>query len=69
MYYDSFISYHLMKKINLAVTGCMGRMVQQIIKSVNKDKNYKLVSLTENKKNKKKISNIPIELKNIQVLK
>ena len=39
-----------MKKINLAVTGCMGRMGQQIIKSANKDKNFKLVALTENKK-------------------
>ena len=27
-----------MKKINLAVTGCMGRMGQQIIKSVKKIK-------------------------------
>ena len=42
-----------MKKINLAVTGCMGRMGQQIIKSANKDKNFKLVALTENKKIKK----------------
>ena len=44
-----------MKKINLAVTGCMGRMGQQIIKSVNKDKNFKLVALTESKKIKKKL--------------
>ena len=28
-----------MKKINLAVTGCMGRMGQQIIKSAKSDKN------------------------------
>ncbi len=39
-----------MKKINLAVTGCMGRMGQQIIKSAKLDKNFKLVSLTENRK-------------------
>ena len=58
-----------MKKINLAVTGCMGRMGQQIIKSANKDKNFKLVALTENKKIKKKISNISIHLNNEQVLK
>ena len=69
MYYDSFISYHLMKKINLAVTGCMGRMGQQIIKSVNKYKNFKLVALTESKKIKKKIGNISIDLNNQQVLK
>ena len=39
-----------MKKINLAVTGCMGRMGKQIIKSVKKDHNFKLVSITESKK-------------------
>ena len=58
-----------MKKINLAVTGCMGRMGQQIIKSANKDKNFKLVALTESKKIKKKIGNISISLNNQQVLK
>ena len=44
-----------MKKINLAITGCMGRMGQQIIKSVKKDKNFNLSVLTENKKTKKKL--------------
>ena len=43
-----------MKKINLAVTGCMGRMGQQIIKSAKLDKNFKLIALTENKIIKKK---------------
>jgi len=51
-----------MKKINLAVTGCMGRMGRQIIKSAKLDKNFKLVSLTEGKKINKKISGIRIEL-------
>ena len=50
-----------MKKINLAVTGCMGRMGQQIIKSANSDKNFKLVSFTENKKINKRIKGIKIE--------
>ena len=45
-----------MKKINLSVTGCMGRMGQQIIKSSNKKKEFKLVSLTESKVINKKIS-------------
>ena len=45
-----------MKKINLAVTGCLGRMGQQIIRSARKDKNFKLVTLTENRKIKKKIN-------------
>ena len=47
-----------MKKINLAITGCMGRMGQQLIKSANKDKSIKLVALTENKLINKKISGI-----------
>ncbi|MDC0151114.1 4-hydroxy-tetrahydrodipicolinate reductase [Candidatus Pelagibacter sp.] len=51
-----------MKKINLAVTGCMGRMGQQIIKSSKSDKTFKLVSLTENKKINKRISGIKIGL-------
>jgi len=38
-----------MKKINLAITGCMGRMGQQLIKSSKSDKNFKLVTLTENR--------------------
>ncbi len=49
-----------MKKINLAVTGCLGRMGQQIIKSVKYDKNFKLVSITESKKINKKIAGIKI---------
>ena len=49
-----------MKKINLAITGCMGRMGQQIIKSSKKDKKFKLVSLTEIKKINTKISGIRI---------
>ena len=30
-----------MKKINLAISGCMGKMGQQLIKSSKKDKNFK----------------------------
>ena len=51
-----------MKKIKLAVTGCMGRMGQQIIKSAKQDQNFKLVSLTENRKINKKIYGIQINL-------
>ena len=47
-----------MKKINLAITGCMGRMGQQLIKSSKGNKNFKLVSLTENKIINKKIMGI-----------
>ncbi len=54
-----------MKRINLAITGCMGRMGQQLIKSAKKNKFFKLVSLTENKKINKKISGLNIELNSI----
>ena len=47
-----------MKKINLAITGCMGRMGQQIIKSAKSDKNFKIVTLTENRIINKKINGI-----------
>ena len=51
-----------MKKIKLLVTGCMGRMGRQIISSVKKDKNFKLVALTENRIINKKISGIKVDL-------
>jgi len=47
-----------MKKINLTISGCMGRMGQQLIKSSKKNKNFKLVSLTENRLINKKIAGI-----------
>ena len=58
-----------MKKINLAVTGCMGRMGQQIIKSSVKDKNFKLVSITEGKKLNKKINGIKVDLNTEETFK
>jgi 4-hydroxy-tetrahydrodipicolinate reductase len=54
-----------MRKINLAITGCMGRMGQQLIKSSKKNKNFKLVSLTENKIINKKIFGIKPNLNTI----
>jgi len=53
-----------MKKINLAITGCMGRMGQQIIKSARSDKNFKIVTLTENRIINKKINGIKPSLNN-----
>ncbi len=44
-----------MRKINLSISGCMGRMGQQLIKSSKKNRSYKLVSLTENRIINKKI--------------
>ena len=47
-----------MKKINLAITGCMGRMGQKLIQSSRSDKSFKLIALTENRVIKKKIYGI-----------
>ena len=38
-----------MKKINLTITGCLGRMGQQLVKSSKNAKNFKLVSITESR--------------------
>ena len=51
-----------MKKINLAISGCLGRMGQQLIKSSKSNKNFKLVTLTENKLINKKIAGIKLDL-------
>jgi 4-hydroxy-tetrahydrodipicolinate reductase len=58
-----------MKKINLSITGCMGRMGQQLIKSSKNNKNFKLVSLTENKITNKKIAGVKLGLNNIDSFK
>ena len=58
-----------MKKINLAITGCLGRMGQQLIKSSKSNKNFKLVALTENKKINKKIIGIKLDLNTDQTFK
>ena len=58
-----------MKKINLSITGCMGRMGQQLIRSAKKNKNFNLVSLTENRKLNKKIAGINPEFNSINAFK
>ena len=58
-----------MKKINLAISGCLGRMGQQLIKSSRKNKNFNLVALTENKAINKKIANIKIDINNEHIFK
>ena len=50
-----------MKKINLGISGCMGRMGQQLIKSSKKNKNFSLKTLTENRAISKKIHGIKPE--------
>ena len=58
-----------MKKINLTIAGCEGRMGKQLIKSSKIYKNFKLVSLTENRKINKKISGIRPELNTSRAFK
>ena len=58
-----------MKKINLVITGCLGRMGQQLIKSVKKNKSFKLVAVTENKRINKKINGLKINLNEEQIFK
>ena len=47
-----------MGKVKLAISGCMGRMGQQLIKSSRIDKSFKLTALTENRLIKKNIAGI-----------
>ena len=47
----------------------MGRMGKQIIRSVKKDKNFRLVALTENKKINKKINGIKVNLNSETIFK
>ena len=58
-----------MKKINLAITGCLGRMGQQLIKTSKVNKDFKLVSLTENKIINKEIAGIRPSLNTENALK
>ena len=51
-----------MKKTNLGITGCMGRMGQQLIKSSKINTDFKLVTLTENRVINKKFNGITPEL-------
>ena len=58
-----------MKKINLAISGCMGKMGQQLIRSAKSSKNFKIVSLTENRKINKKIFGILPVLNSLSAFK
>src|SRR5210317_487641 len=58
-----------MRKINLAISGCMGRMGQQLIKSSNENKKFKLVALTENRLVNKKLNTIKPELNSEKAFK
>ena len=58
-----------MKKINLAISGCLGRMGQQLIKSSKNNKDFKLAALTENKAISKKIADIKLDINTEQAFK
>ena len=58
-----------MKKNNLAISGCLGRMGRQLIKSSKKNKNFKLVTLTENRLINKKFNGIKPELNSDKAFK
>jgi len=51
-----------MKKIKLSITGCLGKMGQQLVKSSKKTKDFKLVSVTENKAVNKKVAGLKTQL-------
>jgi len=51
-----------MKKIKIVITGCLGRMGQQLVKSSKNAKNFKLVSITENRIINKKVAGLRPQL-------
>ena len=57
------------RKIKLTITGCLGRMGQQLIKSANKNSQFKITSVTENKPHKKKISGLLPKLNSEEAFK
>ena len=58
-----------MKKIKLSITGCLGRMGKQLIKSSKNAENFKLISITENRILNKKISGLKPQLNSKEAFK
>jgi len=58
-----------MKKIKLTITGCLGRMGRQLIKSSRNAKNFELVSVTENRLVNKKVSGLRPQLNSVSAFK
>ena len=58
-----------MKRINLSITGCMGRMGQQLIKTSKKDKSFKIHSLTEYNIINKKLNGLKPQLNTEEAFK
>ena len=57
------------RKINLTITGCLGKMGQQLIESARKNRKFKINSLTENKIQRKKIFGILPQLNSLEAFK
>ena len=57
-----------MKKINITITGALGRMGQILINRISKNKNLKLYSLTDLEAGKK-IKDIKIQNNNLEAFK
>ena len=57
-----------MKKINITITGAIGRMGKILIKRISKNKNLRLFSLTD-VKNSRKINGIKIQKNNLEAFK
>ena len=58
-----------MNKIKLTITGCLGKMGRQLIKSSQKSKDFTLISITENKIFNKKISGLKPQLNSNEAFK
>ena len=57
-----------MKKINITITGALGRMGQILINQISKNKNLKIYSLTDLKIGKK-IKNIKVQNNSLEAFK
>ena len=58
-----------MNKIKLTITGCFGRMGQQLVKSSRSAKNFKLVSVTEDRSVNKKVFGLRPQLNSVSAFK
>ena len=57
-----------MKKINITITGALGRMGRALIKRISKSKNLNLFSLTDVKSGKK-VNGVRIQSNNLEAFK
>ena len=58
-----------MKKVNISITGCEGRMGRQIIKSAYQDQTFKIVSITESRIIKRKVRGIMPQINTLKAFK